>query len=175
MLHLFSPHFHCNPPNIMGFPRFQLFTAVTSSPDGSGHTLFASSNLFFTHLSHPHTLASLRNRTWSVHTRSFDAASLTNLPLVISHPTLGTPCLRYHEHWPPSKTHFDPTAVAIEDVDDAGEMREALERTLYDRRVCARVAWEKGDVLVNDNIAMMHTREPFMAKCDRELWRVHVN
>jgi hypothetical protein len=29
--------------------------------------------------------------------------------------------------------------------------------------------------LVNDNIAMMHTRSGFRAGCERELWRVHID
>ena len=65
-------------------------------------------------------------------------------------------------------------------VDEVSEeegirIRDALEQTMYDRRVCTRMEWEKGDVLISDNIALMHTREAFNSDQGRELWRVHVD
>ena len=150
---------------------------MTASPKGTGHTLFAPSRLIFQHLPAAHSLATLRPLTWCVSTAAFEATTLSGLPLVATHPSTGQPVLRYHEHWPAERTAFDASEVKIEGLgEEAGrEVRWAIERTLYDRRVCARVGWEKGDVLVSDNVGVMHTREAFVAEEGRELWRVHVN
>lgn len=157
--------------------RFQVFTAVTPGTRHKGHTLFAPSNLIFRHLPAPHTAESLRPLTWAVSTQSFQATSMTGLPLVVEHPTTGLPNLRYHEDWPQERTKFDPTQVRIdgvaEDVDRG--VRTAIEQTLYDRRVALRMSWQQGDMLINDNIAAMHTREGYNGDEPRELWRVHVD
>ena len=44
---------------------------------------------------------------------------------------------------------------------------------LHDRRVAYWHAWEKGDMVISDNVLAMHTRSDFNAGCDRELWRIH--
>lgn len=97
------------------------------------------------------------------------------LQLVIPHPTTEKPCLRYHEPWPRSKTVFDETHVNIENVSDkeSEAICEALDSILHDRRVAYYHVWEKGDLLISDNILTMHTRSDFTAGCDRELWRIH--
>ncbi|KAK5654063.1 hypothetical protein OQA88_7743 [Cercophora sp. LCS_1] len=154
-------------------PNLQFFTAVTPCPEDTGYTLFASSNLFFRYATAPVTVEALAGRTWSVSTPSFDATNLEGLPLVTEHPVTGKSCIRYHEKWPQSKTEFDPVDVAI-DGDDDGEVDKAIETLLYDRRVTYWHAWKKGDMLVSDNVSMMHTRTKFVSGCDRELWRIHV-
>ncbi|KAH7121510.1 Pyoverdine/dityrosine biosynthesis protein-domain-containing protein [Dactylonectria macrodidyma] len=156
-------------------PRFQFFTAVTPSPKDTGFTLFASSTSVFKYLPRDLPLEFLTQQTWSVSTSSFENTKLHNMPLVVKHPTTGTPCLRYHEDWPESKTKFEATHVSIENQPrEIGEaiVRE-LELLLHDRRVAYYHSWEKGDLLINDNILTMHTRSDFTAGCDRELWRIH--
>jgi alpha-ketoglutarate-dependent taurine dioxygenase len=113
--------------------------------------------------------------TWAVSTSSFDQTVLKSLPLVVSHPETGVPCLRYHEPWPQSKTKFDATNVTIEGCveDENTKICEAIDGVLHDRRVAYYHAWEKGDLVISDNILMMHTRSDFKAGCDRELWRIH--
>lgn len=48
-------------------------------------------------------------------------------------------------------------------------MERAIKKTLYDRRVTVRFEWEKGDLLVNDNVAMLHTRTGYKGGCPREV------
>ncbi len=107
----------------------------------------------------------------------FDSTTIHDLPLVLPHPTLQTPCLRYHEHWPQERTKFLPTHVSIQDAEGTKreDIKEGIEALLYDRRVCYWHSWEEGDVLISDNINMMHTRSTFTAAEGRELWRVHVD
>ncbi|KAF3036172.1 hypothetical protein E8E12_004274 [Didymella heteroderae] len=152
-------------------PRFQYFAAVTPSPKSIGYTLFSSSKLVLDHLPKDKSLPYLESLTWSVKTPSFDQSVIGNMPLITTHPSTGRSCLRYHERWPQEKTRFDPTEVAIENGDDS--VCDVLESLLHDRRICYWHSWQEGDLIVNDNISMLHTRSSFQAGVDRELWRIH--
>ncbi|KXT13495.1 hypothetical protein AC579_8633 [Pseudocercospora musae] len=156
-------------------PGFQFFTSVTTSPKDTGFTLFSVSTKVFQYLPSTLPLEKLRTLTWNVSTSSFDATVLRNLPLVIDHPVTGKPCLRFHEPWPQEKTAFQPTNVEIENVseEENREVLETLTELLHDRRVCYYHAWEKGDLLVSDNVLAHHTRSDFTAGCERELWRIN--
>ncbi|CAH0020926.1 unnamed protein product [Clonostachys rhizophaga] len=156
-------------------PHFQFFTGVTPSPRDTGFTLFSSSTLILKYLPSWLPLDTLKKLTWKVSTSSFDNTAMGGLQLVIPHPTTEKPCLRYHEPWPRSKTVFDETHVNIENVSDkeSEAICEALDSILHDRRVAYYHVWEKGDLLISDNILTMHTRSDFTAGCDRELWRIH--
>ncbi|KAM0425779.1 hypothetical protein ACHAPT_009029 [Fusarium lateritium] len=156
-------------------PQFQLFEGATASPRDTGFTIFSSSTLFFKYLPKWLKVEELSKLTWSVSTSSFDQTVLKGLPLVVPHPTTEKPCLRYHEPWPQSKTQFDATDVVIEGQEpgESASICAAIDATLYDRRVAYYHAWDKGDIVVSDNVLMMHTRSDFTAGIDRELWRIH--
>lgn len=102
---------------------------------------------------------------------------MNGLPLVANHPATGQACLRFHEPWPQSKTQFDATSVTIDGpgvyAATSDAICDAITGVLHDRRVAYYHAWDKGDLLVSDNILAMHTRSDFTAGCDRELWRIH--
>ncbi|KAH8651434.1 putative pyoverdine/dityrosine biosynthesis protein [Xylariales sp. PMI_506] len=157
-------------------PRFQFFTSATASPKDTGFTLFATSTMVLKYLPKDLPLESLRPLTWSVSTSSFNATTLKGLPLITDHPTTGQPCLRFHEPWPQSRTKFDATCVDIENPDSehtSTAICELLTSLLHDRRVSYYHTWNKGDLLISDNILAMHTRSDFTAGCDRELWRIN--
>ncbi|KAK4618684.1 Isocyanide synthase xanB [Fulvia fulva] len=163
-------------------PKFQLFTSVTTSPKDTGFTLFSTSTLLSKYLPKDLPLEKLKTLTWSVSTSSFNAIALRNLPLVVDHPDTGKPCLRFHEPWPQEKTRFDATDINIENargISEDGtvwtskEICEILTDLLHDRRVCCYHSWEKGDLLVSDNILAHHTRSDFKSGSERELWRIH--
>ncbi|KAL1643699.1 hypothetical protein SLS58_004714 [Diplodia intermedia] len=158
-------------------PRFQMFVGATASPKGHGHTMFATSPLLFKHLTGGYAVDGLRGRKWCVVTDAFDNSRFGDLPLVVDHPATGAPCIRYHEDWPQERTRFTPTRVHIQDVDEEEDerIRTAVERALFDRRVCLYQGWEQGDVLINDNILTMHTREGYTSSFGRELWRLHID
>ncbi|KAF9886450.1 hypothetical protein FE257_011482 [Aspergillus nanangensis] len=153
-------------------PAYQLFTCQAAAPRGDGHTLFASSRLFFRHLPFPWTVERLLRVTWSLDTNDgYWSASPGNLPLVVRHPVTGLACLRWHEPWDARKTKFSTFKIVI-DNEEPGLM-DVVGALTYDYRVCVRFAWESGDVLVSDNISMLHTRTAYRRNCDRELWRIH--
>ncbi|KAI9676075.1 MAG: hypothetical protein M1817_000818 [Caeruleum heppii] len=162
-----------NEIKVQNAPRFQFFTSIETAPKGSGYTLFAASRLFFQYLPRPWNVERFEKIRWGMDNNGFWDAKLKDLPLVVRHPVHNTPCMRWHEPWPASKTKFSTCDINIEN--DAQEVCEVVDALLYDRRVCLRFTWEKGDLLVSDNFAMLHTRTTFTGDCDRELWRIHFN
>ncbi|RHZ57242.1 isocyanide synthase xanB [Aspergillus thermomutatus] len=152
-------------------PGYQFFTCPATAPKGSGYTLFASSRLFFRYLPLPWTAERLQKATWAMDNDGFWDAKLKNLPLVVTHPVTGLPCMRWHQPWDSTKTKFSTCAVTIEN--DEQSLVSVIDNLTYDHRVCLRFSWEKGDLLVSDNTAMLHTRTGYKTDCDRELWRIH--
>lgn len=152
-------------------PGYQFFTCPATAPKGSGYTLFASSRLFFRYLPLPWTAERLSSITWAMDNDGFWDAKLTNLPLIVKHPVSGLPCLRWHQPWDSTKTKFSTCDVTIEN--DHPSLVGVIDRVTYDHRVCLRFEWEKGDLLISDNTAMLHTRTGYTTDCDRELWRIH--
>ncbi|KAJ5494898.1 Isocyanide synthase xanB [Penicillium diatomitis] len=154
-------------------PGYQFFTCPATAPKGSGYTLFASSRLFFRYLPRPWTAERLEKLTWAMDNDGFWDAKMKNLPLLVKHPVTGLPCLRWHQPWDSTKTKFSTCDVRIEN-DDSG-LVSIIDRVTYDHRVCLRFEWEKGDLLISDNTAMLHTRTGYVSDCNRELWRIHFN
>ncbi|CAG8290184.1 unnamed protein product [Penicillium salamii] len=152
-------------------PGYQFFTCPATAPKGNGYTLFASSRLFFRYLPYPWSADRLEIITWAMDNNGFWDAKLKNLPLVVKHPVSGLPCMRWHQPWDASKTKFSTCEVKIENDDNI--LVEIIDRITYDHRVCLRFGWEKGDLLVSDNTAMLHTRTGYVSDCERELWRIH--
>ncbi|KAJ5146472.1 Pyoverdine biosynthesis [Penicillium bovifimosum] len=152
-------------------PGYQFFTCPATAPKGNGYTLFASSRLFFRYLPLPWTVERLDKITWAMDNDGFWDAKLKNLPLTVKHPVSGLSCLRWHQPWDSSKTKFSTCDVSIEN--DESALVEVIDRVVYDYRVCLRFGWEKGDMLISDNTAMLHTRTGYISNCDRELWRIH--
>ncbi|KAL8641518.1 MAG: hypothetical protein Q9228_001681 [Teloschistes exilis] len=154
-------------------PRFQYFTAITPSPPGDGMTLFASSQLFFQHLPAPYTLTELEKLKWDCKHSSNWNNHLQDLPLVTPHPTNAKPCVRWHEPWYQWMTKFSTNEIRISN--SGQHYKDLIREMLYDRRVCLYFNFEQADILVADNISMMHTRSAFTPGTGRELWRIHIN
>jgi alpha-ketoglutarate-dependent taurine dioxygenase len=152
-------------------PGYQYFVCLATAPKGSGYTLFASSKLFFRYLSEPWNAERLEKVTWAMDNDGFWSAKLKNLKLVVRHPVSNAPCIRWHEPWDSTKTKFSTCAVTIEN--DEQLLAAVIDSGMYDHRVSLRFTWEAGDLLVNDNIAMLHTRTQYKTNCNRELWRIH--
>ncbi|PKY03808.1 putative pyoverdine/dityrosine biosynthesis protein [Aspergillus campestris IBT 28561] len=154
-------------------PGFQYFTCPATAPKGSGYTLFASSRLLFRYLPLPWTAERLQPVTWAMDNDGFWDAKLKSLPLIVTHKVTGLPCVRWHQPWDKTKTKFSTCAVHVENEDQS--LVDVIDRMTYDYRVCLRFEWERGDMLVSDNTSMLHTRTGYKSRCDRELWRIHVD
>ncbi|KAJ5104404.1 Pyoverdine biosynthesis [Penicillium alfredii] len=154
-------------------PGYQFFTCPVTAPKGSGYTLLANSRLFFRYLPLPWTTERLAKVTWALSNDGYWESELTQQKLVEDHPVLGVPCLRWHQPWDSSRTKFSACEVRIEN-DEQG-LVDVVNCLVYDYRVCLRFEWEKGDLMINDNTAMLHTRTSYTSDCDRELWRIHLD
>jgi alpha-ketoglutarate-dependent taurine dioxygenase len=156
---------------VMTPPGYQYFTCLSTAPKGDGYTLFANSRLFFQSLPAPFTLERLEKTTWSMVNDGFWTAKQTKLPLVEPHKETGAPCLRWHQPW--TDTKYSKFYVEIEDDEAGEELNVVIEKLIYDYRICLRFEWEAGDLLISDNMSMMHTRTGFAGACEREMWRIH--
>lgn len=154
-------------------PRFQYFVSHEVAAPGDGYTLFASSALFARYLPKSYNIDKLSKIKWSCHSHGFFSHKLTDMPLVVPHPTLKTPCVRWHQPWPKWKTAFGYADITIDN--GSQNLIQLVDSLLFDRRVCLRYTWKKGDLLVSDNFAMLHTRTAFKGSEARELWRIHTN
>ncbi|KAF2278852.1 putative pyoverdine/dityrosine biosynthesis protein [Westerdykella ornata] len=150
-------------------PRYQYFTCISTAPKNTGFTLFANSRLFFRHLPAPWSLERLSKATWDMVNDGFWSAKQIGLPLVVKHKETGASCLRFHEPW--TNTKFSKYYITIENDDQS--LIDVIKQVVYDHRVCLRFEWEEGDLLINDNVSMLHTRTAFTGDCDREMWRIH--
>ncbi|KAF2108932.1 putative pyoverdine/dityrosine biosynthesis protein [Lophiotrema nucula] len=150
-------------------PRYQYFTCISTAPKGDGYTLFANARLFFRYLPAPWSFERLEKATWDMVNDGFWSAKQTGLPLVVRHKETGAPCLRWHQPW--TKTKFSKYYVTIENDDQS--LVDVINALVYDYRLCLRFAWQVGDLLINDNVSMLHTRTAFTGDCDREMWRIH--
>ncbi|KAK5999265.1 Isocyanide synthase xanB [Cladobotryum mycophilum] len=156
---------------VSDLPRFQYFVSQSVAAPGDGHTLFASSARFTRHLPHSYNLQKLSKIRWTVGSHGFYNHTLGNLPLIVPHPTLGTPCVRWHQPWSRWQTAYTWADIKIDN--GSQNLIELVDSLLFDRRVCLYFTWEVGDVLVSDNFAMLHTLKPFGHRSGRELWRIH--
>lgn len=152
-------------------PRMQYFVSQSAAQPGDGYTLFASSDLFANYLPRAYPIEKLEKLRWTCNSYGHYHHFLEDIPLIIRHPTRNTPCVRWHQPWPKWRSPFHHAKVSIDN--GSQNIIPLIDSLLYDRRVCLRFSWEEGDVLVSDNVAMLHTRTSFNTAHPRELWRIH--
>ncbi|KAI0855118.1 Pyoverdine/dityrosine biosynthesis protein-domain-containing protein [Xylaria cubensis] len=158
---------------VLSPPGYQYFTCLATAPKGDGYTLFCNSRLFFRFLPASWTLERLEPVTWEMTNDGFWSNVHKSLSLIVRHPVTNAPCLRWHSPWNGEKTKYSTYKIVIEN--DEQSLVQLIENLTYDFRVCLRFSWEKGDLLVNDNVSMLHTRTSYTSNCDREMWRIHLN
>jgi alpha-ketoglutarate-dependent taurine dioxygenase len=158
---------------VLSPPGYQYFTCLATAPKGDGYTLFCSSRLVLRYLSAPWTLERLEPVTWEMISDGFWSNVHKGLPLVMRHPVTDAPCLRWHSPWDGDKTKYSTYRIVMENEEQS--LVQLVEKTTYDFRTCLRFSWEKGDLLVNDNVSMLHTRTSYTSNCDREMWRIHLD
>ncbi|TGJ79878.1 hypothetical protein E0Z10_g8890 [Xylaria hypoxylon] len=158
---------------VLSPPGYQYFTCLETAPKGDGHTLFCNSRLFFRFLPVPWSLERLDPVTWEMTNGGFWSNVHKGLPLIMRHPVTNAPCVRWHSPWDSDRTKYSTYNIRIENEDQS--LTELVEKMVYNFRTCLRFTWEKGDLLVNDNISMLHTRTSYTSNCDREMWRIHLD
>ncbi|KAF5541764.1 Pyoverdine biosynthesis [Fusarium mexicanum] len=154
-------------------PLLQYFVCQATTGNNQGFTLLASSRLFCRYLPNKYPINDLRKVRWTCHSGGYFDHSVPSLPLVVSHPIDSRPCIRWHEPWPKTDTKYGKASITIDNGDQS--IVALVDSLLYDKRVCLCFAWEAGDIMVNDNMEMLHTRTAFQRGASRELWRIHVS
>ncbi|KAI6752578.1 hypothetical protein HG530_013947 [Fusarium avenaceum] len=158
---------------VSDIPRFQYFVSQSVAAPGGGFTLFASSERFARYLPQAYRMSKLSKIRWTCKSHGFFDHIMDGLDLIVPHPTKGSPCVRWHQPWPMSETNYGWAEISIDNGSQS--LVNLVDSLLFDRRVCLFFAWQKGDILVSDNFAMLHTRTPFESKSSREIWRIHVD
>jgi len=155
-------------------PLFRYIVALSDSPKDSRPTLFASSRLFWQHLPSKFTSDGLSKLTWRYTTTHNDLIGLEEHPLVIPHPADSKRlCVRWHSAW----HHPDQRRPLIDVTIANGKQHHmsVVESMLSDRRVSLYFKWEKGDVVLSDNLGMMHNGPGFESEPTHEFWHVELD
>jgi alpha-ketoglutarate-dependent taurine dioxygenase len=98
------------------------------------------------------------------------------VPLLGRHPQTGATTVRFAEELNDESVKFNPLFLEIAGIPaerHAGFLKD-LRTALYDPRVLYTHAWHDGDILLADNHALLHGRNPFRADSPRHLQRIHI-
>lgn len=158
-------------------PEYQIFHCVSAPLSGQGgRTTFSNTVLVLENASPEQR--SLWNQVTGVYVRKMEFYdSKTVSPIITRHPFRDYEVIRYNE--PPSneKGHF----VNPSDLDFRG-LREGeqesfhrdLKESLYSVENFYAHEWQTGDVVIADNLTLLHGREEFTSRAPRHIRRVHV-
>ncbi len=97
-------------------------------------------------------------------------------PLIHHHPVTGEITMRFAERLNGDSVQLNPIELDCDTLSNSelDALIDDLTPLLYDRGICARHAWQTGDIVIIDNHALLHGRTAFHADHDRHLRRVHV-
>jgi alpha-ketoglutarate-dependent taurine dioxygenase len=97
------------------------------------------------------------------------------VPLLDNHPSTGERVIRYAEPLDPDR-YQNPLFLTISGVppEHAGSFMTDLRNRLHDPSVCYHHEWRDGDIVVVDNHALVHGRNPFHDDSSRHLQRVQI-
>lgn len=157
-------------------PALQIFHCVKAPQNGQGgRTIFSDTPRALAHAS-----AETR-RLWSRVTARYQRKmayydSLTVSPIIDTHPLRGYPVIRYSEP-PPQDTRFiNRPTITFTGIPTQlqSALTQSLREALYAPHCFYAHAWQTNDVVVADNLSLLHGREAFETRAPRHLQRVHV-
>lgn len=98
------------------------------------------------------------------------------VPLVSKHPVTRTTTLRFAEPLNEESAPLNPLFLEIEGLspEEHDLFLNELKTMLYLPSNCFTHSWQAGDILVADNHALLHGRNPFSSNSSRHLQRVHI-
>lgn len=97
-------------------------------------------------------------------------------PLVSKHLITGSPTLRFAEPLNDESVHLNPLFLEVLGLppEKHDQFLSDLIARLYLPQNCFAHEWQEGDILVADNHALLHGRNPFLSDSPRHLQRVHI-
>lgn len=132
--------------NVQDSQPYSYFSCVSTPFKGNRITLFTSSRLFFRFLTHP----------WSVERLEAMAMdSSEKCPLIVRHPVTGEPCIQ----WQACQNEIKSSSHDFLGEHENEALKAVFNAGVYDQRSCLRFTWEKGDLLITDNVAALHTKD----------------
>jgi alpha-ketoglutarate-dependent taurine dioxygenase/4-hydroxybenzoate polyprenyltransferase len=154
-------------------PRFLVFRCLEAPPPGAGgETTFVDTTRVWARAT-PETQR--RWRFWrfryTTEARAHYGGTF-EAQLVDHHPRTGQVVLRFAEPVD-DKNPVRVDAIGLTPAEAAAATAE-LEAALHDPAVSLALAWREGDLVVADNLVLLHGRRPFVGSRSRHLWRVNV-
>lgn len=91
--------------------------------------------------------------------------------LLEKHPVTGKPVIRYGE---PVSTENNPVSVDVLPKQHEGDLIAEMANLLYQPEYCYRHFWQAGDLLLADNMRLLHGRDAFQSGTPRHIRRVQI-
>jgi alpha-ketoglutarate-dependent taurine dioxygenase len=167
--------FHWDGAFAKATPRYFLFQCLDASPGGGGETVFCDTTMVYRDIP-PQTRRLWQDITVNYRTDKVEHyGGRVSAPLVSTHPASGVPVLRYAEPLPP-ETYLNPLFVEFEGLPQEAvpDLQEDLRDRLHRPAYCYAHPWQSGDIVIADNYALVHGRNPFTGEATRHLQRIQV-
>lgn len=167
--------FHWDGAFAAATPRYFMFQCLDASPGGGGETVFCDTTMVWRDAS------AATRRQWQQLTVSYATEKIEHyggqvtVPLVASHPSTGLPTLRFAEPLDPGD-YLNPLFLQVTGMpeEEAPAFVDDLSRRLHQPTYCYPHAWRSGDIVIADNHALVHGRNPFTDEATRHLQRIQI-
>ncbi len=158
-------------------PEFQIFSCVyDGGKEGGGQTLFSNTSAILDDASHQQmeSWRSIRV-TYQTNKIAHYGGTFTS-PIVCPHPLTGRPVIRFGQPADSLTSTLNPFTATAEGCtrEAQSEIFTALAEKLYDERFCYQHEWLQGDIVIADNLTLLHGRKSYQSGCGRHLRRVHI-
>lgn len=165
--------FHWDGAFVGKIPHYILFSCEVAPPESSGgETIFADGvRILGDATPRQRALWESTSITYSTQKVVHYGGSFAS-PMVVSHPTIGEPTLRFAE----PVRDLNPVSLDIPNLSTAqrDSLISDMARLLRDPCYCAAHSWRAGDVLIADNFALLHGRNAFVHAALRHIRRVNI-
>jgi len=169
--------FHWDGAFVEQIPEFQIFQCVAAPGEGhGGRTVFCDTTRMLENASTDvRALWEAATVTYQIENKSHYGGRAVS-PVVVPHPDRGYPTVRYAEPIPDEIAFHNRPSMSFAGVptERVAELKLSLRDGLYDPRNCYAHSWQTGDVVITDNYALLHGREPYTNRCGRHLRRIHI-
>lgn len=169
--------FHWDGAFAKAVPSFLFFQCLQAPTSGSGgESLFCDTTRVW------HNATPEQQEVWEKINITYRTQKLAHYggkitaPLVSKHPITGNQILRFAEPLNDESVHLNPLFLEISGLEPKkhNEFFKELIAQLYLPQNCFAHEWQDGDILVADNHALLHGRNPFLSNSPRHLQRVHI-
>jgi L-tyrosine isonitrile desaturase/decarboxylase len=167
--------FHWDGAFVEADPRFFIFQCLDAAADAGGETVFCDTTAVYRDADED-----LRRR-WAGITITYETEKLAHYggqvseKLIGQHPSTGMPILRFAEPLDPA-TYKNPVFVTVDGIaqEDADDFLAMMSELVHRPQYCYAHAWEPGDIVIADNLSLIHGRNAFTGPTSRHLQRVEV-